>query len=131
MKRLAYPQSKRAPLAIVIISYLFYVVLFALLRNSVGLIIGALSIIPVVAASWYFGYKVGIFTALLCILNNIIQQAFREPSIDRLAFSSSEVIDSFVLVFTALVVGNLKILMEERNNALLKLEQYERERQSY
>jgi diguanylate cyclase (GGDEF)-like protein len=131
MNKLAYPQDKRSPYIVVITTYAIYVVLFALLRNSVGLVIGAASVLPVVTASWYFGVRVGIVTGVLCILNNIAQQVLQGIALPEILLNASEIIGFFVLTFISFVVGNLKTIIEERSNALLKLEQYEQDRRSY
>jgi diguanylate cyclase (GGDEF)-like protein len=131
MNKLAYPQDKRTPYIVAITTYTIYVVLFALLRDSVGLVIGAASILPVVTASWYFGVRVGIVTGVLCILNNIAQQVLQGTALPEILRNSSEIIGFFALTFISFVVGNLKTIIEERSHALLKLEQYEQDRRSY
>src|SRR6266498_2641007 len=131
MKRIVYPKNKSSQYSIIIITYTLYVVLFALLRNSVGVAIGVLAIIPVIGASWYFGAKGGIFIASLSILSNIAQQVIRGVSVDELFLAPSEMIGFFVLTFTSYVIGGLKTAIQERSNALLKLEQFERDRQAY
>src|SRR5215211_1889685 len=130
MQRFAYPDTKSSTY-ITILAYALYVVLFAMLRDSFGMIIGALAVIPVVAASWYFGFKYGIIVALLCILNNTIQLLMGGNPVNEVLLNSSEVIGFLVLAFISYVVGTLKILIEERGHALLKLEQYERDRQAH
>lgn len=130
MQRFAHPDNKSA-LYITILAYALYAVLFALLRDSFGLVIGALAVIPVVAASWYFGFKHGIVVAFLCILNNIVQLLMQGTHAGEALISSSQIIGFLVLVFVAFVVGTLKTLMEERNHALRKLEQYERDQRAH
>jgi diguanylate cyclase (GGDEF)-like protein len=131
MQRLAYPKDKVSPYIVVITTYTLYIVLFATLRGSVGLVIGATAVMPVVAASWYFGFRSGIVTAVLCILNNIAQQVIQGISLAEILINSSEIIGFFSLAFISFVVGNLKIIIEERSSALLKLEQYELERKAH
>ncbi|HEX9334040.1 MAG TPA: diguanylate cyclase [Anaerolineales bacterium] len=131
MKKLAYPKNKSSPYIIIFITYALYAMLFALLRNSVGVVIGALAIIPVVGASWYFGSKSGIFIGALCVLNNIVQQIIGGYSLSETLLNSSEIIGFFVLTFTSYVVGSLKTAIQQRSSTILKLEQYERDRQSY
>jgi len=132
MNRLVYPQNKRSQYLIISLIYATYVILFALLRDSVGVIIGALGIIPVIGASWYFGFRGGLFVASLCILNNTLYLLFKEnSSFIELLLGPVDVVGFFILAFVALVVSNLKIVIDERNNALLRLEQYEKDRQAY
>jgi diguanylate cyclase (GGDEF)-like protein len=128
MQRVAYPDHKSA-VYITILAYALYVVLFTMLRGPFGLIVGALAVIPVVAASWYFGVKYGIVVALLCILNNVMQLLMQGLPAGEVLLSSSEIIGFLVLAFISPIVGNLKTLIDERSHALLKLEQYERDRQ--
>src|SRR5919106_1051896 len=130
MQRLLHPHAKSA-VYITVLAYALYVVLFALLHDSFGLVVGALAVIAVVPASWYFGYKHGIVVAALCILNNIIQLFIQREAATEGLFGSSEIIGFLVLAFVAFVVGTLKTLMEERSQAILKLERYEQERQAY
>ncbi|HET9914972.1 MAG TPA: diguanylate cyclase [Anaerolineales bacterium] len=131
MQRRAFLQNKRSPYIIVIATYTFYVVLFSLLRSSVGVVIGALAIIPVIQASWYFGFRGGIVLAVLSILNNIVQQVLQGNSLYKVLLNPSDLVDFFVLIFTARVVGNLKTVIEERSNAIRRLEQYEQDRRSH
>jgi diguanylate cyclase (GGDEF)-like protein len=131
MNRFAYPFNKRVPYIIVILAYTLYIVLFSLLRSSVGLVIGAAAVMPVAAASWYFGLRVGLVTAGLCILNNIAQQAIQGVSLREILINPGEIISFSSLAFISFVIGNLKLIMEERSNALLKLGQYEQDRRSY
>jgi diguanylate cyclase (GGDEF) domain len=108
-----------------------YIVLFALLRSSVGVVIGALATLPVVGASWYFGYKNGIFLAALVSLSNITQQVIGAVTLNYSFLVSTEIIGFFILTFSSLVVGALKSAIHERSSALLKLEQYELDRRAY
>lgn len=130
MQRFAYPGAKSA-VYITIIAYAVYVMLFALLRGPFGLVVGALAVMPVIGASWYFGSRYGIVVAILCILNNIVQLFMQGTLANEALLSSSEIIGFLMLAFIAFVVGNLKTLMEERSHALLKLEQYERDRRAH
>jgi hypothetical protein len=130
MQRFVYPDKKSA-IYITILAYALYAMLFALLRDSFGLIVGALGVIPVMAASWYFGVHYGMIVAALCILNNIVQLLVQGQTAAEVLISSSEIIGFLVLAFISFVVGNLKILMEERSQALLRLKQYEQDRRAH
>ncbi len=131
MNRLAYPQNKSSQYIIIAIAYVLYTVLFAMLRSSIGVVVGALALIPVIGASWYFGYKAGIFLSALSILNNMIQQGIGGGSLHELYLTPNEFIGFFVLTFVSLVVGGLKSVIQELSSALLKLEQYELDRQAH
>jgi len=131
MNRLAYPQNKSSQYIIIAIAYVLYTVLFAMLRSSIGVVVGALALIPVIGASWYFGYKAGIFLSALSILNNMIQQGIGGSSLHELYLTPNEFIGFFVLTFVSLVVGGLKSVIQELSSALLKLEQYELDRQAH
>src|SRR5262245_7792986 len=119
MNRLTNPQNKSSQYMIIIIAYGLYVVLFAMFRSSVGVVIGALALIPVIGASWYFGYRGGILLAGLSILNNTTQQGIEGGSHNELFLAPIEIIGFFVLTFVSLVVGALKNIMQERGTALL------------
>ena len=131
MNRLVYTRNKSSQYIIIGIVYAVYVVAFAMLRRSAGVITGALSVIPVIGASWYFGFKGGLLIAVLCILNIVLQQGIREGSFLELIFNPTNIIGFFVLTFTSLVVSYLKIVIDERSNALRQLEQYEEDRQAH
>ena len=130
MQRFVYP-DKTSAIYITILAYALYAMLFALLRDSFGLIVGALGVIPVMAASWYFGFHYGMIVAALCILNNIVQLLVQGQPAAEVLISSSEIIGFLVLAFISFVVGNLKILMDERSQALLRLKQYEQDRRAH
>src|SRR5687768_6267266 len=102
MQRFAYPANKLSTY-ITILAYAMYALLFAVLRDSFGMIIGALAVVPVVAASWYFGFKYGIVVALLCILNNTVQPLMQGSPANEALLDSSEIIGFSVLAFISFV----------------------------
>lgn len=132
MNKLAYPQSKQSQYIVISLIYVAYVILFMLLRDAVGVIIGGLGIIPVIGASWYFGFRGGLFVALLCILNNTLYQLFKgDSSFIELLLSPVDVIGFLILAIVAFVISNLKAIIGESSSAILKLEQYELDRQAH
>jgi hypothetical protein len=131
MNRLVFPENKRSQYIITAIVYILYVMLFALLRESVGFIMGGLGIVPVIGASWYFGFRGGLLIALLCILNNGTYQIVKGDSFIEVLLSPVNTVGFFILAFIAFVIGNFKRLIEERNNAILRQEQYEWDRQRH
>lgn len=129
MKNLAYPDNKRVPYILIILAYTFYVVVFALFHHQVGVGLAALATIPVIGASWYFGVKGGVLTAIVSVLANIAVLLSAPHLNETLINSPGNLIRILVLILVALVVGRLGTLTRERKQAILKLEQYERERQ--
>ncbi len=129
MQRLAYPQNRTFPYIAVTTIYGLYILLFATLSNSLGIIIGGLGIIPVIAAGWYFGTKGGIFVAALCVLNNIAQTAWQSHSLSRALLNPSNFVGFFVLAVISFIVGGLKTILQERSEALLRLEALEKKQQ--
>ena len=131
MKRLAYPDNKWFPLLIIIFAYACYAGVFAVYHNRMGSGIAALATIPVILASWYFGMLGGLLAAILSILTNIVVlTAHGQPQNASLLDPANE-IRIFSLIIIALAVGKLRGVIEERSRALLKLEQYELERQAH
>src|SRR5215216_2939521 len=127
MNRLVYPRNKSSKYTIIGIVYAIYVVVFAMLRGAAGVITGALSVVPVIGASWYFGFRGGLLVASLCILNNTLYLFLKgNSSFIRLLLGPVDVVGFFILAFVAFVVSNLKIVIDERSTALRQLEQYEK-----
>ena len=129
MKRLAYPNNKIAPYIIVLITYTLYIVLFMVFFSRVGMGIAPLAIIPVLAGSWYFGMRGGLFVVLFSIIANIILSTAFGYSFRQFIDTSGNVEGNIALVFLALIVGRLSMAISERRDAIIRLEKYEKERQ--
>ncbi len=116
---------------VVLLTFLGYVVLFTIYHDQAGEGIASLAIIPVVAASWYFGIRFGILTAVLSVLSNLIILRLEGHSISILYKIPGNLIGAFSLLMIAFLVGKFASIMHDRNKAILKLEQYEKERASH
>jgi diguanylate cyclase (GGDEF)-like protein len=131
MKQLAYPANKRTPYVIIIIAFALYVAVFAIYHHRAGSGMASLAIIPVIGASWYFGVRGGVLTAILSILaNTIVLLTDGNPHLDSFN-TPGNLIGSASLIFIGLIIGRLGTTSRERREAILKLEAYERDRQAY
>lgn len=131
MEKLAYPDNKNVPYTFIILAFTLYVVAFALYHYHVGTGVAALAIIPVIAASWYFGIPGGVLIAILAILaNSIILFTGRNPDTDTFN-TLGNLIGSASLILISLVVGGLVTVTRQRREAILKLETYERDRRAH
>ena len=129
MQRLANPDKKSSRFIIVILLYIFYIVFSAIYHNQAGIAVAALSTIPVIAAGWYFGSLQGMLTAILLVLANVTILVPEGYSPIVLFNSPDTLIGTMALVFIGWVVGKLGFIIDERREAIAKLEQYELERQ--
>jgi diguanylate cyclase (GGDEF)-like protein len=131
MKSLAYPESKWVPLVLSILAYAGYAVIFATFHPQLGSGLAAISTIPVLLASWYFGIGGGLFMAVLSIFTNIVVLNLHgQPQSASLLDLTNE-IRIFSLLVIAVAVGKLRDVSQERSTALLKLQQYEQGRQEH
>jgi GAF domain-containing protein len=134
MQKLAYPKHRISSYIILIITYSLYVVVFTMYHDRFGTGIASLATIPVIGASWYFGIKGGMLTAIFCVLSKTIIQMLLGHSISDsflgLFTIPTTVIGTFALIFVAFVVGRLSDVTRERREAVLRLENYEKELQA-
>ncbi|HLO15479.1 MAG TPA: GAF domain-containing protein, partial [Anaerolineales bacterium] len=131
MKRLAYPQNKSSQYLIIITTYIFYVIMFAMSFEHIGLGIAPLAIIPVIAGSWYFGIQGGILVGILCIITNILVPTTFEHPLIQFIDTPGSLEGSLALIILAIIVGRLSTVTRERKEAISRLEKYERDRRSY
>ena len=131
MNRLADPPHKIPSYILVAVMYVLYVVIFALYHDDLGDVIASLAIVPIIGASWYFGIRGGVLTAIFSVAVNIILRALSGISYAELFTTPSTIIGSFALLITAIIVGRLGSLTRERSEALAKLEALEKNRQTH
>lgn len=131
MNRLAYPKHKISPYIILAITYLLYVAVFATYHDRVGFGIASLAVIPVIAGSWYLGFRGGMLTAIFSILANEFVHLSSDHSYVRFLIAPTTIIGTFALFLVALVVGTLGTVIRERREALIRLQELEKERRSY
>ncbi len=127
MNWLAYPPHRNIRYIIVTLAYASYVLGFEYYYHRAGIGVASLAIFPVIAASWYFGIWGGIFIALLTSLSNTVLLMIDGLSLTILYENPGNVIGTFSLIIIAFVVGKLSAITRERKEAILKLEQYERD----
>src|SRR5690349_6051184 len=129
MNRLTFPQQKSSPYLIVAAAFVLYAVLFVLFHHRIGFGIASLAIIPVIAAGWYFGARGGIFLALLSVLINtiVLMVAGQFARVDI----PSDLAGSLSLFLIGIVIGFLGTAIQERKQALDKLEKIEADRRAY
>ena len=131
LKKLGYPANKRVPYILIISTYALYVVIFGIYYDNVGSGIAALAIIPVIGASWYFGVKGGILTAVLSTLANAIITLSGSDSGLETFNTAGNLIGSASLILVGLVIGKLGTTSRERRDAILKLQQYEQDQKAH
>jgi diguanylate cyclase (GGDEF)-like protein len=131
MNRFVYPENQKVPYFLIIILFAIYILVFALYQERLGIETAALAIVPVIGASWYFGVTGGVLTVLLSLVANAVILIEKNSSNAQLFQNPGDVIGTFVLIFTGVVIGRLGTILRERRDAILKLEQYERDRQAH
>ncbi len=129
MNWLAYPRHPSTRYVIVTFAYAAYVISFDYYHKAAGVGVASLAILPVIAASWYFGIWGGIFIAVLSSLANTAILMSDGLSWTTLYNTPGNVIGAFSLIIIAFVVGKLSAITREHKEAILRLEQYERDRE--
>jgi K+-sensing histidine kinase KdpD len=127
MNRLDFFQHKSFPYIAVSFAFLLYVVIFALSHDHAGIGIASLAVLPVIVASWYFGIKSGILTAILSVLSNIVILVADGHLSEFEILSDAAGFLSLLLI--GIVVGLLGTVTRERREALLRLEALDKKQQ--
>ena len=128
MNSLVFPRHKSSQYLIVATTYVLYSILFALYHDRAGFGIASLAIIPVIGAGWYFGITGGLIVAALSILMSVVVLIMDGQPQNTILLNPTNEIRVFSLIILAFVVGKLRNITRERGEALLKLEQFEKER---
>ena len=131
MNRLVYPRHQSIRYIIVTLAYASYVLGFEYYHYRAGIGVASLAILPVIAASWYFGIWGGLFIAVLSSLSTAAILMIAGVSLTILYETPGDVISAFSLIIVAFVVGKLSAITRERKEAILKLEQYEKARDTH
>jgi diguanylate cyclase (GGDEF)-like protein len=131
MNKLAYPRYKITPYLGVALIYVLYVAVFAVFHTRVGDGIASLAIIPVIGGSWYFGIRGGVLIATLSALANMFLRTFTGYSYLESLTNPSMIVDTFILIFVAVIVGRLGTVTRERRDAIIRLEKLEKEHLAY
>jgi diguanylate cyclase (GGDEF)-like protein len=131
MKQIAYLNDKGFPYLVILVTFGLYVAIFAFYHDRAGIGVATLAILPVIGASWYFGVAGGTLTAVLSILANTAILVSGDHSHKDLFISLGNLIGMLSLIFIGIVVGKLGSIIRERQDAILRLETYERDRQAH
>src|SRR5688572_5925361 len=131
MHKFFYSDNKSIRFFIAILLYTFYIAISFVYIYQAGIAVAALSTIPVIVAAWFFGSSHGMVIAILMVLANISMLSLDGYSLVSLFNSPDTLIGATALVFIGWVVGKLGYIIQERREAIAKLEQYERERQTH
>ena len=129
MNRLAFPQHKSFPYITVSLAFVLYSLIFGLYRAGFG--VASLAVIPVIAASWYFGVMGGLFAGVLSILINVVVLIMDGQPQNASLLNPTNEVRIFSLIIVAVAVGKLGSAVRERSRTLRKLEQYEKDRQAH
>jgi diguanylate cyclase (GGDEF)-like protein len=124
MNKLPITQRKSFPYIAVAFVFLLYAVVFMLFHDRAGFGIASLTVIPVIAASWYFGIRGGILIAILSILVSAFLLTMMDQQQD--IFSLGNDLRIFILILIALMTGKLGTVTREHSEALVRLETSEK-----
>jgi diguanylate cyclase (GGDEF)-like protein len=100
-------------------------------HDAIGSRIAALAIIPIMGASWYFGATGGVLMAILTILANIAILLSKNHTYAELFNKLGNWIGICVLLMVGVFTGILGTVSRGRSEAILKLEQFEQNRQAH
>ncbi len=126
--KLLYPRSKILPWVVVLILWVTYLLVFGLFHNQVGLALASTAILPVIAASWYFGSAGGLLVAALTILiNSFLLLAGDGLPLIRMIAPGNWIGDLALLVI-GMAFGRLGTVAREHRASLAQLQEMEKER---
>ena len=116
---------------LVILTFVCYAVIFARYHDQLGIGIASLATIPVIVGGWYFGIAGGITVAASSIVISAYFQTLPGHSALILLSDPGTILRITSLILIAIVTGKLSEITHARREAILKLEQYENERESH
>jgi diguanylate cyclase (GGDEF)-like protein len=128
MKRLIHERYTIQPYAFVALSLVIYAAIFAYFQARIGIEIASLAVVPVMIASWYFGVPGGMLTAILTFAVNTLVLYASGFEFKLLMAKPGDMIGGLTLFIPAILFGMLASIARERRDALILLEQYEKER---
>ena len=129
--KLKNPFRKPSPKFITSIIFAFYVALSIIFHEEFDFGFASLAAIPIIYGSWYFGIRGGTFVWALSVLTNIILSLITKQSATTSVFDPSFFIRIFTGFLIVGVIGRLGTVTREKQDALLKLEEYEKEREAH
>jgi diguanylate cyclase (GGDEF)-like protein len=128
MQKFAYPNRRIFPYLIIALAFALYMALFAFLWDELGIAIAALAMMPILCAAWYFGVKGGILMVGLTFLTNTFILGIAGYDFASLVKDPANLIGGFLVCAMAFLFGWVSTVAKERKEALVLLEQYEKER---
>ena len=131
MKRFTESRPRAISYILVVLTFVSYAVIFASYRHQFGIGMASLATIPVILGGWYFGIAGGITLAALSVAISAYLQIAPGQSAFILLSDPGTILRIISLILIAIVTGKLSDITRERHEAILKLEQYERERKSH
>jgi diguanylate cyclase (GGDEF)-like protein len=131
MKHLIYQRHRIPPHFLLVLIFAAYIAVFIFFHDEAGYALGSLAVIPIMVASWFYGVRGGIFVAVLSIIINTLIFSMVDHSSIRSNIILGNLVGTFSLILVAIVVGGFAAALQQRRDAILKLEQYERARQSH
>lgn len=131
MQKIINSRNRHVPHLVTSITFALYVAAFSIYHNYAGIGLASLAIIPVITGGWYFGIRGGMLTAGMSIIANVLilggSGSLQDASIINLD-NSLRISAIFII---AIVVGRLGTVSHERLEALQKLREYEKNRETH
>jgi len=131
MNKLIELRHRILPHVLVTIAFGSYAVIFASYHDQLGTGIASLATIPVIVAGWFFGIGGGLSIAVLSIVTSVVLQSLAGHPVYVLLSDPGNLLRIAALTLVAIVTGRLSTITRERMEAILRLEQYEKERHSH
>ena len=128
MDKFSRPKIETSPYILAAFLLALYVAVFAFAFDQVGIEIASLAVVPVIAASWYFGVLGGLLMSGLCFIANALILVANGNRLGVLMQNPGNLVGGLTLVVIALLFGRLSTISRERSIAINKLQHYEKER---
>jgi len=131
MKYYTHHPHRISPHLLLVLIFAAYIAVFVFFHDQAGYALGSLAILPIIIASWSYGVRGGLLVAVLSMISNTLIFMMDDHSSIGAQMTPENLVGTFSLVAVAIVVGRFTAALQERKDAILKLEQYEHERQSH
>lgn len=131
MNRFTELRLQLFPAVLVFLAFAFYAWVFAGYFSQVGMGIASLAIVPVIVAGWFFGIRGGIALAGMCVVVNVLLQLSAGYSPAALFSEPATYVRILSLALVAIATGSLSSSTRQRKDAIVMLEQYEKDRAAH